>query len=186
LRWSRFRPSWDPRDGSDDGARPIISGTRRGRRMTSPGDKHATATTGGGCRTVEHHQKPHAQLALRSFPAVAQPGAAARKLDATEALRLARLLMLLASAMATELFDGKAARLLLLGNAMHADVPIDAPGSGVMGFLMLMLPQDAGFPVHSGGAGQLSAALVKRAASAGAQVQCGATVEAMMSAVDAP
>ena len=59
--------------------------------------------------------------------------------------------MLPASVMADELFDGDAARLLLLGNALHADVPIDAPGSGVMGFLMLMLAQDIGFPVPVGG-----------------------------------
>jgi len=29
--------------------------------------------------------------------------------------------------------DGDAARLLLLGNALHADVPIDAPGSAQWG-----------------------------------------------------
>ena len=87
--------------------------------------------------------------------------------------------MLPASVMADELFDGDAARLLLLGNALHADVPIDAPGSGVMGFLMLMLAQDTGFPVPVGGAGQLTAALVQRATSAGAQVQCDAAVDAI-------
>jgi len=48
--------------------------------------------------------------------------------------------------MAEQLFDGDAARLLLLGNAMHADVPIDAPGSGVMGYLLIMMAQDGGFP----------------------------------------
>ena len=31
--------------------------------------------------------------------------------------------------MAQRLFEGDAARLLLLGNAMHADVPIDAPAA---------------------------------------------------------
>ena len=59
------------------------------------------------------------------------------------------------------------------------DTPIDAPGSGVMGFLLVMLAQDSGFPVPVGGAGQLTAALVKRARSAGAQVQCGREVSAI-------
>jgi hypothetical protein len=35
---------------------------------------------------------------------------------------------------AEQLFGDDAARLILLGSAMHADVPIDAPGSGVMGY----------------------------------------------------
>jgi phytoene dehydrogenase-like protein len=48
-----------------------------------------------------------------------------------------------------------------------------------MGFLMLMLAQDTGFPVPVGGAGQLTAALVQRGTSAGAQVQCGAPVDAI-------
>jgi phytoene dehydrogenase-like protein len=87
--------------------------------------------------------------------------------------------MLPATVMGEQLFDGDAARLLLLGNALHADTPIDAPGSGVMGFLLVMLAQDSGFPVPVGGAGQLTAALVKRARSAGAQVQCGREVNAI-------
>ena len=49
-----------------------------------------------------------------------------------------------AGVMAERLFEGEAARLLLLGNAMHADVPIDAPGSGVMGYLLIMMAQDGG------------------------------------------
>jgi phytoene dehydrogenase-like protein len=81
--------------------------------------------------------------------------------------------------LAREVFDGDAARLLLLGNAMHADVPIDAPGSGVMGFLMTMLAQDVGFPVPVGGAGRLTAALFARGASAGAQLECGQPVDAI-------
>jgi phytoene dehydrogenase-like protein len=48
-----------------------------------------------------------------------------------------------------------------------------------MGFLLVMLAQDSGFPVPVGGAGQLTAALVKRARSAGAQVQCGREVSAI-------
>jgi phytoene dehydrogenase-like protein len=111
------------------------------------------------------------------FPPVRGPLQLFRKLGTAEALRLAHLLMLPAGVMAEQLFDGEAARLLLLGNAMHADVPIDAPGSGVMGYLLIMMAQDGGFPVPVGGAGQLTAALVNRARAAGARVECGHDVD---------
>jgi phytoene dehydrogenase-like protein len=113
------------------------------------------------------------------FPPLRAPLQLLRRLGTAEALRVARLLVLPASVLVQELFDGDAARLLLLGNAMHADVPIDAPGSGVMGFLMTMLAQDVGFPVPVGGAGQLTEALVARAASSGAQLECGQGVDAI-------
>jgi phytoene dehydrogenase-like protein len=113
------------------------------------------------------------------FPPIRGPIKLLRKLGTAEALRFARLLMLPATVMGNELFDGDAARLLLLGNALHADVPIDAPGSGVMGFLMTMLAQDCGFPVPVGGAGALTDALVSRARSAGAQLHCSRPVEAI-------
>ena len=88
-------------------------------------------------------------------------------------------MLLPAGVMARQLFDGDAARLLLLGNSMHADVPIDAPGSGVMGYLLIMMAQDGGFPVPVGGTGQLTAALVHRAVSAGAQIDCERPVSAI-------
>ena len=113
------------------------------------------------------------------FPPVRGPLQLLRSLGTADALRLAHLLMLPAGVMAEQLFDGEAARLLLLGNAMHADVPIDAPGSGVMGYLLIMMAQDGGFPVPVGGAGQLTAALVNRARSAGARIECGQEVEAI-------
>jgi phytoene dehydrogenase-like protein len=113
------------------------------------------------------------------FPPLRAPLQLLHRLGTAEALRVARLLMLPASVLAREVFDGDAARLLLLGNAMHADVPIDAPGSGVMGFLMTMLAQDVGFPVPVGGAGRLTAALVARGAAVGAQLECGQKVDAI-------
>ncbi|MCV7289186.1 NAD(P)/FAD-dependent oxidoreductase [Mycolicibacterium wolinskyi] len=100
-----------------------------------------------------------------------------RALGTADALKLAHLLLLPAGVMAEQLFDSEPARLLLLGNAMHADVPIDAPGSGVMGYLLIMMAQDGGWPVPVGGAGQLTAALVNRASSAGARIECGRDVD---------
>jgi len=120
------------------------------------------------------------------FPPVRGPLQLLRRLGTTDALRLAHLLLLPAGVMAEQLFDGDAARLLLLGNAMHADVPLDAPGSGVMGYLLIMMAQDGGFPVPVGGAGQLTAALVNRARSAGARTSAGKRSTRSTFAGDAP
>ena len=86
------------------------------------------------------------------------------------------IVLAIAARMSAELFGGSAARLLLLGNAMHADTPPDAPGSGVMGYILTMLAQDVGFPAPVGGAGALTDALVRRCESAGAQVMCNSPV----------
>jgi phytoene dehydrogenase-like protein len=111
------------------------------------------------------------------FPPIAGPVRLLRRLGTAGVLRFAHQLLLPATVLGEKLFRGDAPRTLLLGNAMHADAPVDAPGSGVMGYLMSMLAQDVGFPVPVGGAGQLTAALVERAQAAGAQVECGQRVE---------
>ncbi len=72
-----------------------------------------------------------------------------------------------------EEFDGEAGRLLLAGNALHADLAPEAAGSGGFGWLMSMLGQRCGFPVPAGGAGELTAALVRRL-EAGAAALCAA------------
>ena len=51
-------------------------------------------------------------------------------------------------------FGGVGPRSCWPGNAGHADIPLDAPGSGLMGLLLAMLGQTSGFPVPEGGAGQ--------------------------------
>ena len=68
-------------------------------------------------------------------------------------------------------FAGQRGRMVLLGNAMHADIPPDAPGSGLFGWLMSMLAQDVGFPSPRGGAGMLAAALASRARAAGVEIR---------------
>ena len=73
-------------------------------------------------------------------------------------------------------FGGEGPRLLLAGNAAHADIPMDAPGSGLMGLLMTMLGQTVGFPVPEGGAGNLAGALARRITSLGGDIQCDAEV----------
>jgi phytoene dehydrogenase-like protein len=73
-------------------------------------------------------------------------------------------------------FGGEAPRLLLAGNAAHADIPLDAAGSALMGTLLCMLGQTVGFPVPEGGAGVLTQALAARVEALGGRVQCDAEV----------
>jgi phytoene dehydrogenase-like protein len=112
-----------------------------------------------------------------AFPPVRGPMQVLRRIGTADALRLARFLALPVRRMGEELFAGEQARLLLAGNAVHADIPPDAPGSGVFGWLLAMLGQQQGFPVPVGGAGQLAAALAARATAAGARLSTGERVE---------
>lgn len=87
-----------------------------------------------------------------------------------------QLLVSSVRAMGEELFRSEHARMLLAGNAAHADLAADGMGSGLMGLLLCMLGQTVGFPVPVGGAGALSAALERRFLAAGGQVRCSARV----------
>lgn len=74
-------------------------------------------------------------------------------------------------------FRGRSPGILLAGNAAHADIPLDAPGSGLMGLLMTMLAQTVGFPVPQGGAGQLTQAMARRLQSLGGEIVTGDRVD---------
>lgn len=110
------------------------------------------------------------------FPPVAAGLRMVRRLGAADTLDFARLAVLPVRRLAAERFRGYGAKLLLTGNAMHADIPPDAAGSGVFGWLLAMLGQDVGFPVPQGGAGELAQALRRRAESLGVQVSTGTPV----------
>ena len=90
----------------------------------------------------------------------------------TSALRFARLGTSSAWQWTRDEFDGEGARLLVAGNAAHADLPITAPGSALFGWLLAMVAQRQGFPVPQGGAEQLTDALVRRLESRGATIVC--------------
>ncbi len=110
------------------------------------------------------------------FPPVAAGTRLLGALKVAGALRLARLAVTPVRRLGEETFAGDGGRLLLTGNAMHADVPPDGAGSGMFGWLLAMLGQDVGFPVPKGGAGVLAHALAARAESLGAQVRTNAAV----------
>ncbi|RPK81016.1 MULTISPECIES: NAD(P)/FAD-dependent oxidoreductase [Streptomyces] len=110
------------------------------------------------------------------FPPVRAGAALAVRLRAAGGLRLARSLVLPVRRLGEEEFAGQGGRLLLAGNALHADLAPEAAGSGGFGWLMSMLGQFHGFPVPVGGAGALTAALVRRLESRGGSVRCGQRV----------
>ncbi|MEV7558823.1 NAD(P)/FAD-dependent oxidoreductase [Streptomyces sp. NPDC089795] len=100
----------------------------------------------------------------------------AAKLRTAGGLRLARKLALPVRRLGEEEFAGEGGRLLLAGNALHADLAPEAAGSGGFGWLMSMLGQSHGFPVPVGGSGALTAALVSRLRRRGGVLRCGERV----------
>lgn len=180
LRWSRAPLAVaHPLSVDDDRApaiQPDVADTAADLDRFHPGD---------GARWLDLHEtwkrvrQPLLDTLFGPFPPLRGPVKLLRELGSSEALRIARFLLLPANRMGHELFDGEAARALLLGNALHADVPPDAPISGAMGFLLGMLAQDVGFPVPVGGAGALTDALVRRLEAAGGRIECRSRVEAV-------
>jgi phytoene dehydrogenase-like protein len=69
---------------------------------------------------------------------------------------------------------------LLTGNAMHADIPPDAPGSGLFALILSGLAQQVGYPVPQGGAQRLTDALVARLTAQGGSVVCDAHVDGVI------
>ncbi len=119
---------------------------------------------------------------LRPFPPVRGGARLLRALGTAEALRLARLAILPVRQYARERFAGEGARLLVAGSALHTDLAPDQAGSAVFGWLLAMLGQSVGFPVPRGGAGQLTAALLRRLDARGGTVEYGRPVARVLHA----
>ncbi|KOT95498.1 FAD-dependent oxidoreductase [Streptomyces sp. NRRL F-4711] len=114
------------------------------------------------------------------FPPVRAGARLALRLRGAGGLRLARTLVLPVRRMGEEEFRGEGGRLLLAGNALHADLAPEAAGSGGFGWLMSMLGQTYGFPVPVGGSGALTEALVRRLRARGGTLHCGRRVDRVL------
>jgi phytoene dehydrogenase-like protein len=114
---------------------------------------------------------------LGPFPPVRQALRMAWAIGPRGLLPFARFGLLPVRRMADETFQGAGGGLLLGGCALHSDIPPEAPPSGVTGWLLASLGQDVGWPAPVGGAGELTAALVRRLEDRGGKVRCGAPVE---------
>nr|WSX53427.1 NAD(P)/FAD-dependent oxidoreductase [Streptomyces sp. NBC_00974] len=120
------------------------------------------------------------QALFTPFPPVRSGLRLAAKLRASGGLRLARKLALPVRRLGEEEFAGEGGRLLLAGNALHADMAPETAGSGGFGWLMSMLGQSHGFPVPVGGAGALTDALVSRLRRRGGVLRCGERVASVV------
>ena len=181
LRWTHA-PSVlaHPLRPDDDGPAAVL---HRDRKDTAAGLAEHDPRDGDAwlrlCEQWDRIGEPVLRSLFSAVPPVRGPLQLLRRAGTADALRLARFLLLPVRRMGEELFASEAARLLLAGNAVHADVPPDAPGSGIFGWLLAMLGQDCGFPVPVGGSGELAAALHRRATSAGVQILTGQHVDAI-------
>ena len=110
------------------------------------------------------------------FPPVRAGLAALARLPSVGGLDFIRTALSPAIELGRSRFGGESPRLLLAGNAAHADIPLDAAGSGFMGLLLVMLGQTVGFPVPEGGAGRLTQALARRIESMGGEIRCSTPV----------
>ena len=113
---------------------------------------------------------------LTPFPPVRAGLSGLARLPRAGGLQFVRTLLTPVIDLARTRFGGESPQLVLAGNAGHTDIPLDAPGSGLMGLLMSMLGQSVGFPVPEGGAGQLSQALARRFRSLGGEIRCSSPV----------
>jgi phytoene dehydrogenase-like protein len=100
----------------------------------------------------------------------------AARVRAAGGLRLVRELLLPARRLGEERFTGEGGRLLIAGNALHADLAPESAIGGGYGWVMSMLGQSHGFPVPVGGASSLSGALTRRLERRGGAVRCGQAV----------
>jgi phytoene dehydrogenase-like protein len=109
---------------------------------------------------------------LSPFPPVKNGLGALARLRSVGGLDFVKTMLTPAAELGRARFGGEAPRILIAGNAGHADIPLHAPGSGLMGVLMSMLAQTVGFPVPEGGAGELTGALARRFESLGGEIRC--------------
>ena len=165
----------------DDGRAVVLRSraqhTAEGLDAEEPGDGDAWLRMVEQWRAV---RDPLLDALFTPLPPLVSTARLLRRIRVAGALDLARLAVVPVRRLADETFRGEGAGLLLTGNAMHADIPPDAAGSGLFGWLLTMLGQDVGFPVPRGGAGAFAHALAARLTAAGGAVRTGTRVDAVL------
>ncbi|WP_046494207.1 phytoene desaturase family protein [Streptomyces odonnellii] len=175
LRWSHAphvvaHPLRDGRCAVLDRDRRV---TAAGLDTFAPGDGQSWI---GLCRIWDRVREDLLRALFTPFPPVRAMAGLAARLRGAGGLRLARSMLLPVRRLGEEEFAGEGGRLLLAGNALHADLGPESAVSGGFGWLMSMLGQTYGFPVPVGGSGELTAALVNRLRRRGVVVRCGERV----------
>ena len=113
---------------------------------------------------------------LTPFPPVRAGVSALTRLPRVGGLRFVQEMLSPVTDFGRHRFGGEAPRILLAGNAGHADIPLDSAGSGLMGILLSMLGQTVGYPVPEGGAARLAEALAARFEARGGELRCSSEV----------
>jgi phytoene dehydrogenase-like protein len=98
----------------------------------------------------------------------------------SELPRFARFGLLPVRRFAEEEFNGDGAARMLAGNALHADLTPETPGGSVFGWLLCCIGQERGWPVPEGGAGELTAALVRRLEAHGGRLAVSSRVDEVL------
>ncbi|MGH3371195.1 MAG: phytoene desaturase family protein, partial [Nocardioidaceae bacterium] len=114
---------------------------------------------------------------LSPFPPVRNGLGALTRLPGAGGLSFVQTMLSPARSLVERSFRGQHARMLVAGNAGHADISMESPGSGLMGWLLSMLGQHLGYPVPVGGAGMLSAAMARRFEALGGTIRVGSRVD---------
>jgi phytoene dehydrogenase-like protein len=162
-------------------AAPFWNAIRSAPRPAWRNSARATGRPGWTCsRGWQQIRDPLLDAMFTPIPPIRSVLTLLRRTKLSGMLDLARLAVLPARRLGQENFTGDGGPLLLTGNALHADVPPDAAGSGVFGWLLAMLGQDVGFPVPQGGAQNLALALQRRFESLGGQVLTGTRVTTVL------
>ncbi|MEA2288138.1 MAG: hypothetical protein QOD55_135, partial [Solirubrobacteraceae bacterium] len=174
LRWSHgaFAVAHPAQDGTCVVLSPRLEETMASLDAFAPGDGEAWRRLYGlwervGEAIVESLATPMPPL---------RPGLRIVRALGPDLPRFGRFLALPLRRMAEEEFRGAGGARLLAGNAAHADLPPEVPPSGAFGWVLACLGQQHGFPTPRGGAGELTAALVRRLRASGATLRCDAPV----------
>jgi len=139
----------------------------------APGDGEAWLEL---CATWDRIGDHVIRALLSPFPPLKEGSRALASLRKAGGMDTLRTLLSPAVEVGRQNFRGTSPRILIAGNAGHADLPLDAAGSGLMGILLVMLGQTVGFPVPEGGAGALAHALARRCESMGGTIRSSAEV----------
>lgn len=112
---------------------------------------------------------------LSPFPPVRPALRLLRNLGPTGLAAITRIGFSTADGLAKR-FRGEGGPLLLSGNLLHTDLTTRSVAGGVFAWMLTSLGREHGFPVPTGGSGNLTAALVRRFEARGGTVQCGTRV----------
>jgi phytoene dehydrogenase-like protein len=170
-RWSRVAVAHPGLDGTCPAISSDIEETVASLEECAPGD-------GEGWRELYALWRRVRRGALGAFfspfPPVRPVLGLIDTLGPRELLRFARFSLLPVRRMGEERFKADGGTRLLAGNALHADVSPEMALGGVFGWVLCSLAQDHGYPGAEGGAGQITAALVRRLRASGGSIVCGA------------